>query len=255
MEKTPLPPKEVLLLCMKVAGSSIEGAEYFASRFEEQLRKAKMLPECNDILDKVKEFSEFVRHKLTSSTQPWLGEQNYLSDFQNMQENLATAAAQKLEGVVNGDIALDVAFGPSGKMLRGYSDANGPVSAKVTAALDTLLNSWFSKQDNVSKGSRIFEADKNGEIKLNANGNEVSADSDHLRAMIKDPEAGCETFMEEKGLSITVRLHEYPAEQLEAERAKAAEKTAEPRTAPSAKTEEAVEMEPEAPHSGMSSGG
>ncbi|WP_298623426.1 hypothetical protein [uncultured Legionella sp.] len=255
MDKTPLPSKEVLLLCMKVAGSSIEGAEYFARRFEEQLRKAKMLPECQDILDKVKEFADFVRHKLTSSTQPWKGEQNYLSDFQNMQENLATEAAKKLEGVVNGNVIVDVAFGPSGAMLRGYSDDNGPLSAKETAALDTLLNSWFAKQDHVSKGSRIFLADKDGDVKLNASGKDANADSDHLRVLIKDPDVGCETFMEDKGVAVTVRVHEYPVEQLEAGQeavAKAAEARA---TAPSAKQEEAVEMEPEAPHTGMSSGG
>lgn len=253
MEKTPLPPKEVLLLCMKVAGSSIEGAEYFARRFEEQLKTAKMLPEFNDILDKVKEFAEFVRYKLSSSTQPWLGEQNYLSDFQNMQENLATAAAKKLEKAVNGDIILDIAFGPSGKMLRGYSDANGPVSAETTVTLDTLLNSWFAKQNNVSKGGRIFQADSAGEIKLNAHGEEASADSDHLKEIVKDPEVGCKTFMEEKGISISVRLHEYPVEQLEAQKAAAAEKTVAVTTAPSVK-EEVVEVEPEAPNAGMSSG-
>lgn len=252
MEKTPLPPKEVLLLCMKVAGSSIEGAEYFARRFEEQLKTAKMLPEFNDILDKVKEFAEFVRYKLSSSTQPWLGQQNYLSDFQNMQENLASAAAKKLERLVNGDITLDIAFGPSGNMLRGFSDANGLVSAETTTALDTILNSWFAKQNNVSKGGRIFQADKNGEIKLNARGEEASADSDHLKEIINDPEVGCKTFMEEKGISVSVRLHEYPEEQLEAQKDAAAEKTVAASTAPSVK--EAVEVEPEAPNAGMSSG-
>lgn len=251
MNKKNLATKETLLQCMKVAETSIEAADYFASQFEKQLKEAKALPEFKGILAKVQEYAEFVRHKLTSSTEPWLGQQNHLSDFQNMQNNLATAAVQQLDGEINGPVHMDIAFGESGKMLRGYSDANGPVSAKATAALDTLLNSWFSKQNNVSKGSQIFVADKDGEVMLNGNGVEVSADSERLKSVISDPEVGCEAFMSEKGIEVSIQLHQYPAEQVEADRVMATEQTAPVITTSTIQREEKPEVEPEAPHTGM----
>ncbi|KTD52834.1 hypothetical protein [Legionella quateirensis] len=258
MSKKPLPPKEILLQGMRLTGNSIPGARYFAQQFRQLLIDTKMLEECRDIMEKVDEYADFVYHKLTPSNNYWFGDQKFLTDFQNMQENLATAAAQRLAGTINSSINLDIAFGNFGELLRGYSAADGrSLSTEQIGALDTLLNAWFSKQNNVSKGSKIYEADNNGEVVVAANGKQVNADPEDLKAIITDPELGCESFMEEKGIPVTVQLHEYPEEQIVAEKATVVEKAPEVRREPAVGKEEGLEIEPtiEPSTTGMSSGG
>ncbi|MBL7481340.1 hypothetical protein [Legionella bononiensis] len=244
MPKKPLPPKEILLQLMKLTGSSIPGAQYFAQQFRQLLIDNNMLKECQDIMDKVDEYLEFTIHKLTPSTQFWFGDQRFLTDFQNMQENLATAAAKKLSDLIS-PINLDIAFGKFADLLRGYSTTNGsPLSSEQIGALDVLLNAWFSQQNNVSKGSKIYEADTNGEVITDANGKPVTADPEELIAKISDPESGCESFMEEKGIPVVVQLHEYPEEQIVSEKEQVVEKAPEVRREPAAGKEEGVEIEP-----------
>lgn len=52
MPKYTLPTRDALLKAMQVGETSIEAAEYMATRFEQILTKAKLLPECNDMLEK-----------------------------------------------------------------------------------------------------------------------------------------------------------------------------------------------------------
>lgn len=54
MPKYTLPTRDALLKAMQVGETSIEAAEYMATRFEQILTKAKLLPECNDMLGKNK---------------------------------------------------------------------------------------------------------------------------------------------------------------------------------------------------------
>ncbi|RUR16231.1 hypothetical protein ELY21_13170 [Legionella sp. km535] len=256
MAKKPLPPKDILLQLMKLTGNSINGAAYFAQQFRQLLTDNNMLEECKDIMEKVDEFAAFVHHKLTPSKQHWFGDQNFLSDFQNMQENLANAAAKKLEGL-KGKINLDIAFGKFGELLRGYSATDGSsLSNTQVKSLDTILNAWFSRQNNVSKGSKIYQADNNGEVITAANGQPMTGDSKNLIEKITNSDTGFESFMEDKGIAVAVQLHEYPEQQVVAEKAKAVEKAPEVRKEPVAGKEEGIEIEPEVtPTGGMSAGG
>ncbi|CAM2834421.1 hypothetical protein [Legionella worsleiensis] len=254
MAQKPLPPKETLLQCMSLAGSSIEGAEYFAQQFRQLLIDTKMLKECQDIMDKVNEYAEFVRHKLTANTQPWLGEQRYLTDFQNMQENLASAAAQKLSGQIDNSINLDIAFGSSGQLLRGYSAADGSaLPSEQIASLDTLLTAWFAKQNKLSKDGTIYEIDYDGELITAANGAQVHANREDLIKKMMSEDAGFKTYMQEKGVNIAVQLHDYPEEYSVPETVQSVEQVSQAAKQPVA--EKTNEIEPTiSPSGGMSAG-
>lgn len=123
MPKYTLPTRDALLKAMQVGETSIEAAEYMATRFEQILTQAKLLPECNDMLEKIQEYAQFVKFKLLSSAQVWSGQERPISDYQNMQENKAEFLASHLKELPSG-LKLEIAIGDDAKILRGFS-SNG----------------------------------------------------------------------------------------------------------------------------------
>jgi hypothetical protein len=253
MKKIKLPNKQELLAAMKVAETSISGADYFAEQFKNILTKTRMMESCSDMMDKVNEFANMVRFKLSSNTQFWSGVKSTTSDVQNMYENLAADAAEKLAGTLTGTLNLDIAINKLSEIVRGYSDAGKAAGSPLVEKLDVLFNSWFTKNHLLSKGSTVYETNEKNEIKTDSEGNPVKADAERVKALMEDPAKGLSKYFSDKGISITIQQHQYPEKALEAGTPEAVKHSTEVRR--EVKHEETAAVSPdEAPQSGMSSG-
>jgi len=217
-----LPQKDEILSAMKVAETSVEGAEYLFSRFKKILTEAKILDKSQDMLEVVKNFVDFVRFKLTAREQPWAGQIVKTTDFKNMQENIGYDAAKKLESLLNErqqqDIKLDIAISDSAQLLRGYSAAGKPLDAKTLEFFDKLFNAWLADKGIVSKDSILYEANEYGEIKTDLQGQQIRAQTDEIKQLISDKEVGFEKYLENKGIEISSQQHVYPDAKNEAKK-------------------------------------
>lgn len=267
MNKIPLPEMEALLAAMKIAETSIEAADYLVKQFEEILRKVGELEKHREFFESVKEFADLVRLKLTASAQPWSGELGPSSDFHNMHINLAKDAANKLAeyklaGHIGGIIKLDLAISNMSQLLRGYTvdgkalDPKNLKELQIIKELDVLNNAWLAQNNIVSKGGRLFEANSDGTIKTDAQGNPIAVDPEKMKKLAEHPEKGLVKFYQDHGVDMSFQLHKDVKEPMVEEQRKVVEKEIEVRSEVSARKEEPAEAAEEAPRStGMSTGG
>lgn len=201
MPKYTLPTRDALLKAMQVGETSIEAAEYMATRFEQILTKAKLLPECNDMLEKIKEYAQFVKFKLLSSAQVWCGQERPISDYQNTQENKAEFLASHLEGLPSG-LKLEVAIGDDAKILRGFSSNGKMVEGDQLKTMDGLLEGWLAKNNLAISGGAV--------VKIDNTGNQTKVDPEEIRKLINDSEKGVAKYFADKGVSTEVVQRAYP---------------------------------------------
>ena len=164
MPKT-LPLKEALLNAMSIAESSVEAAQYLATRFKEILIEAKKLDKYRDILTKVENFAQSVSLKLLSSVQPWKGEAAPSSTFQNEQLNKTKEAISNLKSTAIGEVTVHFAINENSQFVRGYTSGNKPVDPKSAAELDKLFTSWLAGNNLVMEGGALFQASSLGKSK------------------------------------------------------------------------------------------
>lgn len=203
-----LPNKEALIHAMEICENSVEGAQYFASQAKSLFRQAPLSEDMRQaVLSKVEEFVKLVEWRLFSNTQPWSGAFTESSGFKNMQKGLAKEAASRLQNML--DLRLDVAISDNSELLRGPSSGGEPMNPD---AMDTLFNAWLAQHDVICKGSVLYEATEDGEIKKDAGGDPVKADPEKIRQLISDRQEGFAHYMEDNHLkSATVVQHDYAA--------------------------------------------
>lgn len=239
-----IPEKRELLDAMKVGETSIEAAQYFAGRVKQIFSKAK-LPDnvVKEVIEKVEEYARLVSFKLTTGSHLWSGQPTESSDFNNMQKNIAEEAASKAIDLINGNLRLDIAINNSAQLLRGYSVEGKALDANVVDSLDKLFNAWLAGKGVISKGSTLYEATENGEIKKGSQGKEIKADAERIKSLLNDKDQGFAQFLDKKGIKdITIQQQEYPGVQKEAQ------KVQEVKKAPEVKAEAvSVEAEEKAP--------
>ncbi|MBA2650318.1 MAG: hypothetical protein H0U75_12150 [Legionella sp.] len=117
-----LPLKDQILKAMEVGETSIEASEYLVEQFKKIVAKAKMTNKAGDMISRLEDYAEIVKLRLHDTGSAWTGEQPSESNFKNMQNNLATQAAEILieQGLEEG-LQLDIVIDDSSSLLRGYS--------------------------------------------------------------------------------------------------------------------------------------
>lgn len=200
MAEMRLPTRQALLDAMRVGETSVEAAEYMATRFEEILTKSKLLPQCQDMLDKVKEYAQYVSFKLLSSAQVWSGQERPTSDYQNTQENKAEFLAAHMKGMTEG-LKLEIEIGEGAKILRGFSSNGKMVEGDQLKTSDGLLEGWLAKNNLAISGGAV--------VKIDNAGNQTNTNPEEIRNLINDSEKGVARYFAEKGVSIDVVQRTY----------------------------------------------
>lgn len=206
------PTTDEIKVSMETAGSSVEGAEYLASRVRDLADRSKYLsknPELKEnIIAAVDKYVDYVRFKLMANGQPWSGQQVETSDLKNMQNNIAAAAAKELSGKLT-DVKIDYAVSEKGHYVRGYSSSSREVGPETVSNLDKIFNAWLATKDYVIKGGFIYNA------KDTVQNESTRINPETIKEMMK--EGGLEAFMTEKGVNAQTRERAYPGEEQQAQ--------------------------------------
>lgn len=195
-EKIILPDKDAVFKAAEVGKSSIEGAEYVLEQYEDVVVAAKKKEEASTILNALSEFVQLVKFTLGSQVGIWNGIDQAPSTFKNMYQNMADSVAKELSDVLKDDVKLNIAFNEVSELVRGYLVGDKPASPEVVKLLDTLFNSWLAlNADTINKSSTLFDANEKGEVKTDAQGKQVKANTPRIKELINDPVKGFAEFV------------------------------------------------------------
>lgn len=214
--KIELPLKEALLEAMKVAETSVEAAQYLATRFKEILTGAKMLEKYADVLKSVETFAQLTEFKLLSRGQPWFGQVVDTTDFKNMHANIGRDVAESLKNMGQGiaeNVTFHFAVNDQAEFLRGCTSGGKPLDSKAVEHWDKLFIAYLAENNVITKGTTLYQSDEHGQIKLDEQGNQLNANPAQLKALISDPQKGFEKYVVSKGIPITCQQQEYPSVQ------------------------------------------
>lgn len=225
-EKT-LPGKDALVKCKEVAARTVEAAVYLQKQFVNLLTSAGKVDAARPAIDNINEFVDLVMMQQESRNDYWSGKAGPLSDFQNLQQNMAEKAAQIAATQVEGDIKIDFAINNKAQFVRGYSTHGENVDAETTKSLDKLLNAYLAEHNLISKGSVIYEGDEKGQIRRDSKGQPMLADVQKAKQVLSDSAKGFEHFLQQSGKSVKVNTeqHDYPKGTPAATKASAVEST------------------------------
>ncbi|KTC66816.1 substrate of the Dot/Icm secretion system [Legionella birminghamensis] len=224
-----LPYSAAIKQACQVVAYSPEGARYLEQQTINKMTRLGKLEEAQQVLKVLADFRRSVEMQQDRPS-PQSNEGPVRSDFQNFQHNFAQSAIETIKKLASGPIKLDFALNQETKIIRGFS-SNGnvlPAGDPLLAALDLTFNAWLAERNMISKGSRIYECDSNGDIKKDAAGNRVNVDAVKLSKMISDPEHGFQKTLSSKGVNVTVEQHRYPEQRAEAKQAASAQAQREP---------------------------
>lgn len=242
--KKQIPLRDALLKAMEVAGKSVEAAKYLVERFTKILKDAGVLDQCQDMLDKVKDFAKYTEFKLLPSTQPWTGQPGEGSSFKNMQDNIAKDAVSQFKNI-SAQFKFDFAMDNQAHFLRGFSSGGNPLDANSVKAMDNLFNAWLAENNMISKDGVLYQCDENGNKGKVANAAQV-------KELIGDAEKGFASYLDKKGIHLSSEQHEYPT-QTRVEKQEAIKATIrDNKSLENVAVDADADMEPEAPSQGVS---
>lgn len=203
-----MPGKDALLACFQLATSS-EAALYLLKQFEKRLQSLKMERDekCAKMLARVAEFSRDISFTCDNREDPWQGGE-VLTDFQNLQHNLSTGAAQLLkEKLPDAPLSIAFAINEVTNFVRGFSAAGKDLPPQLIQAMDKLCNAYFAENNLLSQGGAIYEATDMGVILRDKEGNPVRAKADKVKQLIKE---GLADYLSKKGLEAKVEQQAFP---------------------------------------------
>lgn len=199
------PTIQEIKMAMELAGSTIDGAEYLNTRIKSYAEKLP-LEVKREVTSALDSFVESVKFKLTAHGQPWSGQQIEVSDFKNMQKNIADSAAKELHGKLT-DIRLDYAVNEKGHYIRGYTADSGAMDSESVNALDNLFNAWLATKDYLVKDGYLYNANDLTQDEQNR------INPDEIKELMA--EGGLQEFMASKGINAVTYLQDYPGKQEE----------------------------------------
>lgn len=219
MAKAVLPLKESILDAMTVAETSVEAAQYLATRVREIFTKAKVLDQFQDVMLKVDEFAQYTAFRLTASTQPWAGEQVQGSGFENMQQNAANDAVNHLANYIEPgqNIQFAIAINDDAQFLRGYAVDGDDMEKDAVACFNKLFEDWLAEHNLISKNSTLFVADDHGSLKKDKAGSPIKADAQQLKELISGNQ-GYSSYLANKGINLSIQLMPYPGSTQQAQK-------------------------------------
>lgn len=234
-----------LAKCFSVGAATHEGAAYIVVLLKrmQQMAGKDQHEEFEKVIATAEEFKKNVGFQLGSSSDPWSGSHRIRTDFENLQHNIEKHALQTLASVVKGDIKMDFAVSRLSDLLRGYSSGGKPLTGAMAEVMDKLFNAWLAEKKLICKGSVIYESNEHGEIRKDANGNDVKAQAEKVKALINDPDIGFQKHLQNKGVQFVSKEHPYKED---VPPPKVAPKSTADKEAPAAQQPESDATKPEA---------
>nr|HAT8715079.1 hypothetical protein [Legionella jordanis] len=208
----PLPSVEALTQCKEVA-TTVEAAFYFRDQFESKLVQAGKMDEGKKALSHINEFAETVSMQRELKSDPWTGNVGPLTDFHNLQRNLAEKAADSLSSKIDGNIIMDYAINDNAQFIRGYAADGKALDSESVQDMDKLFNAWLAENNKISKNSVIYEADNKGHILRDSSGQPVVANGPEVRGMVSNDQNGFTNFLQQfnkEGHEIAVTTRQQP---------------------------------------------
>ncbi|MDP1603595.1 MAG: hypothetical protein Q8M03_10060 [Legionella sp.] len=197
------PGKEAIKNCMEIAATNPDAANYFLDQLKRALANVDKSINTAPLLTKISEFVDNVHMQRDFREDPWYGNIEIKTDFQNLQQNLAKDAADRILQAENDSIKMDFALSEQADFLRAFS----PSDKAITTALDRIFNYSLATKKMISKGGAIYEANENGEIQTDKAGNPIRANAENVKKIIK---AVFQKYLEEKGIKVTTQEKTYP---------------------------------------------
>jgi hypothetical protein len=210
------PTGEAIKKAMEVA-TTPEAAEYLAARFLKKITSLgkELLKQGRPVWENICEWRDNVVLQYSSNGDPWAGKLG-VTDFQNLQQNLAQKAAEEISSDVKGNIRMDYAINDSSQLIRGYGAENPEEDEAVKNKIgffDKLFNAWLAAKNFISQDSTIYEGTEKGEIRRDAKGNPIPADPEKVRELINDSQKGYQKYLKDRGIEAIIQQHDYPAPQ------------------------------------------
>ncbi|KTD21007.1 Dot/Icm secretion system substrate [Legionella lansingensis] len=235
-EKDSLPSVEALVQCKEVA-TRPESANYFRDRFKNKVERAGMSEKGKDAIAHVEAFAETVRLQREFKFDPWAGVSGPLSDFHNLQHNMAEEAAKKVASNVKGPITMNFAISDKSEFVRANSVDGKPIDKDSNQGVDKLFNAWLAENNMISKESVIYQGNEKGQILHDSKDEPLRANPEDVRQMVSDKTKGFPHFLEQfnkdgQEIQVTPRLQRYPEQKPEAAKAAATAAEAEAPTPP-----------------------
>ncbi|STX27727.1 Dot/Icm secretion system substrate [Legionella beliardensis] len=213
------PTKEALMQAVAIADTPA-AVDYLKQQLTKVFSKVK-IEAMDKVLEKIAEYQTNVHMERGNRPDPWTGNTDTRTDFQNAQLNHGISALEKISPQLDeGNLKMDFAISDLAQLLRAFSLDNQPLSPEVASVIDKLFNAWLAEQDMVSKGSAIYEADASGKIKTDKQGNPIKADAEKIRQLIHDRDKGFDQFLNDKfsklitdkNITASIQEHKYPAQ-------------------------------------------
>lgn len=212
MAKT-LPTKQAIQSAMEVARSSMDGANYLATQFEETIKAAKVWEQSQDMMSAVNDFAEKISLLFTSrSSEAWSGQPVDSSRFKNMQTHIADDVMPQLDELssTGKKLRMDVAINDEAQFVRGYAVDGEAMDNQSIEVFDASFNAWLAENNLISKGSILYEIDQSGQIKRDAQGNELKVNVAKMKELMDDPQKGFAAYLNRKGIEMSILQQEYP---------------------------------------------
>ncbi|WP_131782197.1 hypothetical protein [Legionella gresilensis] len=213
------PNKDAILKAFEVVCLSPDAAKYLTERLSETFSKVKIEASA-EVLDRVKQFEKNVSIRYGKLSDPWRGRpEDIKTDFENAQHNMGLALLEDVSpSLADGQLNMDFAISDDSQLLRAFSLNEQPLDTTAATAIDTLFNSWLAENEMVSRDSVIYESDRNGDIKIDENGQLTKANAQRVRELIADRDNGFAHYLNEKfknhtphqDLKASVQPHAYP---------------------------------------------
>lgn len=243
-----MPNGAALLMCHEIS-STPEIADYYVDKLERKCDKAGLREIAGPVIALAREHRDNV-YAQRDRENPYLpqdksgdnSEKRVLSDFENFQRNLCKIGIAHLVQNIKGDIKINFAVSDMSEMVRLFLENGQKMGPKEMAALDKVLNYLLANENMVSKNGVIYES-VDGKIREVA-GKPVIADKERVaKAIEKLPE-----FLKDNNLQASIQRQKFPEKTIEAAKPIPGPQKPIPPVAPN------VEVTPESPSTGVSSG-
>ncbi len=203
------PDEEAIGKAMECAKKSPIAADYLVDSFARKMNDLGkfMVNSSKSMMKKLQEFRDFVHLQFESNGSSWSGIAEQ-TEFKNYYNNAAAKLAAELMKVAQSAINIDFAIkNNTSELVRSFHSAGKALASETNSLIDKLLNAFFAESNLVTKGSVVYEATDNGEIKQGPDG-PGKADPDQVRALLTE---GLGDFIKEKeALEVKVNSRPYP---------------------------------------------
>lgn len=191
-------PPAVLDALMETAGGSIEGAQYFVSRYTENLGK-KASPQ---LIEKLNEWEKLVCAGLKEPESQWNGQYVERSQQTTSLMNLSEDAIKQANVAEVDNLHLDFAINQESQFVRAYSSNNEALSEEAQDAMDFAFNAWLDEQNITARDGVLYQIENKERGAV--------ADPLKIEKLIQHENRGFKAYMQNQGIRLDIEQQEYP---------------------------------------------